>query len=444
KIAKLPKKNNWWGPAGLTGPCGPDTEIFYWTGDAQKIPAGFNDDNPLWVEIWNNVFMQYNKKTDKSYEPLKQKNVDTGMGLERILSVINGLGDDYKTDLFKNLIFKIEKLSGKNYDDSPEVKKAMRVIADHIKAAVFIMGDDKGVCPSNTDRGYVLRRLIRRAIRYGKQIGISQDSWTKEIAKIAAHDYSGIYPEIGRNIDKIIDLLKNEEAKFKKTLESGLKEAEKIFVSSQTIIGKDAFYLYQSYGFPIEMIEEMAKEKNITVDAGGFKSELEKHQKLSQTASAGMFKGGLADASEATVKYHTAAHLLLAALRKVLGDHVIQKGSNITSERLRFDFAHAEKMTEQEKAQVEDLVNQAIKQNLSVLCEQMPLEQAKMRGAHGIFENKYGEMVKVYSIGSEKSCFSKEICGGPHVEKTGDLGNFRIKKEESSSSGVRRIKAILE
>ncbi len=444
KIAKLPKKNNWWGPAGLTGPCGPDTEIFYWTGDARKIPAGFNDDNPLWVEIWNNVFMQYNKKTDKSYEPLKQKNVDTGMGLERILSVINSLGDDYKTDLFKNLILKIEKLSGKNYDDSPEVKKAMRVIADHIKAAVFIMGDDKGVCPSNTDRGYVLRRLIRRAIRYGKQIGINQDSWTKEIAKIAAHDYSGIYPEIGRNIDKIIDLLKNEEAKFKKTLESGLKEAEKIFGSSQIISGKDAFYLYQSYGFPIEMIEEMAKEKNVAVDAGGFKSELEKHQKLSQTASAGMFKGGLADASEATIKYHTAAHLLLAALRKILGDHVIQKGSNITSERLRFDFSHAEKMTEQEKTQVEDLVNQSIKQNLQVICEQMPLEQAKTQGAHGIFENKYGEMVKVYSIGSEKSCFSKEICGGPHVEKTGNLGNFRIKKEESSSSGVRRIKAILE
>lgn len=384
--------------------------------------------------------MQYNKKTDKTYELLKQKNVDTGMGLERILAAINGLDDNYKTDLFKNLIFKIENLSGKNYDDSAEIKKAMRIIADHIKAAVFIIGDDKGVSPSNTGQGYIARRLIRRSVRYGKQININQDSWTKEMAKIVAHDYQEIYPELRRNIDKIIELLKNEEAKFKKTLESGLKEAEKIFESCQIINGKDAFYLYQSYGFPIEMIEEMAKERGIAINSEEFKNELEKHQSLSRATSAGMFKGGLADASESTVKYHTAAHLLLAALRKILGDHVIQKGSNITAERLRFDFAHAEKMTDQEKKQVEDLVNQAIKQNLHIICEQMPLEQAKKQGAHGIFENKYGEMVKVYSIGD----FSKEICGGPHAEKTGNLGNFKIKKEESSSSGVRRIKAILQ
>lgn len=443
RIAKLPKKNNWWGPAGLTGPCGPDTEMFYWTGDPEKIPAGFNDDNVLWVEIWNNVFMQYNKTADGRYELLKQKNVDTGMGLERILAVMNGFSDNYKTDLFKNLIFKIEDLSGKKYDAGHEITKAMRVIADHIKAAVFIMADDKGIEPSNTDRGYVLRRLIRRAIRYGRQIGINEESWTKEIAKIAAHDYSNVYPEMQKNIDRVIELLKEEEAKFKKTLGQGLKEFEKLS-GEKIITGKQAFDLYQSYGFPLEITEELALEKNQTVNKAEFKNELKQHQDLSRTASSGMFKGGLADASEATVKYHTTAHLLLAALRKVLGDHVIQKGSNITAERLRFDFAHKDKMTDEEKHQVEALVNQAIKQNLSVSCEEMTLDEAKSKGAHGIFETKYGERVKVYTIGDEKLYFSKEICGGPHVKQIGDLGNFKIQKEESSSFGVRRIKAVLE
>lgn len=483
RIARLPKKNNWWGPAGLTGPCGPDTEMFYWVGDGKKIPDSFNDDNSLWVEIWNDVFMQYNKTADGGYELLKQKNVDTGMGLERILAVMNGLDDNYKTDLFKNLIFKIENLSSKTYEDSPAVKKAMRIIADHLKAATFIMGDDKGIGPSNTDQGYVVRRLIRRAIRYGQQLGITSQSWTKEIAKIVAHDYRGIYPELSRNIDKVAELLKEEEAKFGKTLERGLKELEKFkpkFTSAVGIGslseksgvidyglgGDDLFNLYATYGFPIELsLEEIKKmyrefnaEKGIAIVElpkddekrllRQFYESLKKHQSLSRTASAGMFKGGLADASEATVKYHTAAHLLLAALKKVLGEHVIQKGSNITAERLRFDFSHKEKMTDEEKEKVENLVNQAIKQNLPVNCEEMRLAEAKTKGAQGVFETKYGERVKVYTIGDSSAGseppFSLEICGGPHVEKTGILGHFKIIKEESSSSGVRRIKAILQ
>ena len=490
KIARLPKKNNWWGPAGITGPCGPDTEMFYWAGPADKIPKSFNDDNPLWIEIWNDVFMQYNKKADGTYEPLKQKNVDTGMGLERTVAVLNGLDDDYKTDLFKNLIFRIEQLSGKKYGQSAEITKAMRIIADHLKAAIFIMGDDKGVGPSNLGQGYVVRRLIRRAIRYGRQLGIKEDSWTKEIAKVVAHDYQEIYPELRRNIDKVIKLLQEEEVKFIKTMEDGLKKAHRILAKKKplaeklyftimqidnkkeiicqayrnkktlnkidqfavsmdellaaTISGTEAFNLYQTYGFPIEMIIELAQEAKLFVDKEEFDDELAKHQALSRTASAGMFKGGLADASEATVKYHTAAHLLLAALRKVLGNHVIQKGSNITAERLRFDFAHNQKMTEAEKQRVEELVNQAIKQNLPVACETMSLEQAKAEGAHGIFDAKYGERVNIYTIGLEKLYFSKEICGGPHVNYTGKLGRFKIQKEESSSAGVRRIKAILE
>ena len=443
KIARLPKKNNWWGPAGLTGPCGPDTEMFYWAGEADKIPASFNDDNPLWIEIWNDVFMQYNKTAAGTYEPLKQKNVDTGLGLERILAVINGYGDDYKTDLFKNIISRIERLSNKAYGTDQEITKAMRIIADHLKAATFIMGDDRGVAPSNLGQGYVVRRLIRRAIRYGRQLGIKEESWTKEIAKVVAHDYQEVYPELRRNINKVIEQLTEEEAKFKKTLELGLKEFEKLGVEGK-ISGNQAFNLYQTYGFPLEIIEELAKEKSLTVDAAAFAKELEKHQKLSRTASAGMFKGGLADASEATVKYHTAAHLLLAALRKVLGEQVIQKGSNITAERLRFDFAHPGKMSDEEKQKVEELVNGAIKQDLPVTGEELTLNQARTKGAHGIFDAKYGEKVTVYTIGDETLYFSKEICGGPHVEHTGILGHFKIQKEESSSAGVRRIKAILE
>jgi len=452
RIAKLPKKNNWWGPAGTTGPCGPDTEIFYWSGDVAKIPSSFNDDNDAWVEIWNNVFMQYNKDADGKFAPLVQKNVDTGLGLERVLALINGLSDNYQTDLFSNLIKEIEKLSGHKYGESPEATRAMRIIADHLKAAAFIIGDDRGVSPSNTDQGYVVRRLIRRAIRYGRQLGISQDLWTKEIAAISIQDYEHVYPEFRRNEAFIFDNLNKEEEKFNRTLEKGLIEFNKL--SADGISGEEAFKLYQSYGFPLEITEELAKEKGVAIDIPGFEAELKKHQDLSRTAAAGKFKGGLADAGAETTKLHTAAHLLLAALRRVLGDHVVQKGSNITAERLRLDFSHPEKITPEQIKAVEDLVNGAIASNFKVVCEELSLEEAKKRGAMGVFDSKYGEKVKVYtichldadaSIGSEalKTAFSQEICGGPHVENTQILGHFSIQKEEASSAGVRRIKAVL-
>jgi alanyl-tRNA synthetase len=452
RIAKLPKKNNWWGPAGETGPCGPDTEIFYWTGQADT-PAEFDPEDANWVEIWNNVFMQFNKNENESYELLSQKNVDTGMGLERILAALNGFSDSYKTDLYVNLIFKLEQLSGKEYGASPDqgdgaTTKAMRIIADHIKAATFIIGDDKGVTPSNTDQGYIVRRLIRRAVRYGRQIGVKDEEgqgWTKEIAKIVAHDFSGQYPELKKNIDFVIKQLKEEEIKFNKTLERGERELENFLLTEEDLTGDIAFNLYQTYGFPLEMTEEIAKEKNKELKKReNFFVSMKKHQELSRTASAGMFKGGLADASEETKRLHTAAHLLLASLRKVLGDQVFQKGSNITAERLRFDFSYSEKMSKEQIEEVEKIVNKAIKDNLPVTCEELEIGEAKKKGAIGVFESKYSALVKVYTIGAaEKDTFSKEICGGPHVNKTGELGCFKIQKEESSSAGVRRIKAIL-
>ncbi|MFH1671215.1 MAG: alanine--tRNA ligase [Candidatus Portnoybacteria bacterium] len=436
RIVKLGKKDNWWGPAGQTGPCGPDTEMFYWSDNKNPAPKDFDPKDNRWVEIWNDVFMEYNKTEQGKYEPLSQKNVDTGMGLERTVAVLNGLDDDYQTELFASQIKKNEELSGKKYDDSEEIKKAMRIIADHIKAATFIMADDKGIVPSNTDQGYIVRRLIRRAIRYGRQLGIKKDLWTKEIARVVINDYKDIYPELERNKDFVIKNLDEEEGKFDKTLENGLKEFNKF----KEINGKDAFNLYQTYGFPIEMTKELAEEKGVKVDEKEFESELKKHQELSRTASVGKFKGGLADAGEETKKLHTAAHLLLAALRKVLGDHINQKGSNITAERLRFDFSHPEKMTDEQKEEVEKLVNEVIKKDLPVVCQEMNLDEAKKRGATGVFESKYGEKVKVYTVED----FSREICGGPHVEKTGELGYFKITKEESSSAGIRRIKAVLE
>lgn len=436
RIAKLPKKNNWWGPAGTTGPCGPDTEIFYWSGDAKEVPISFNDDNDLWVEIWNNVFMQYNKQIDGTFVPLSQKNVDTGLGLERVTAVLNNC-DNYQTDLFIKIVNKVEELSGKKYAEGGEIKRAIRIVTDHIKAATFIIGDEKGVSPSNTGQGYIVRRLLRRAIRYGRGLGINQELWTKEVAKVVINDYQAVYPELSRHQAFIEENLDKEEEKFNRTLENGLKEFNKI--SGDKIDGETAFNLYQSYGFPVEITEELAREKKMSVDMDGFKTELAKHQELSRTASAGKFKGGLADSSEETTKLHTAAHLLLAALRKVLGDHVTQKGSNITAERLRFDFSHSEKMTSEQIAEVEKLVNEAIAAKTDVICEEISLEEAKNTGAMGVFDSKYGEKVKVYTAGQ----FSREICGGPHVKNTGELGKFSIAKEESSSSGVRRIKAIL-
>jgi alanyl-tRNA synthetase len=450
RIAKLPKKNNWWGPAGESGPCGPDTEMFYWTGDKNSIPDSFNDDNALWVEIWNDVFMQYFKDLEGKFSILPQQNVDTGMGLERALSAINGLGDDYKTDLFWPIIEETEKLSGKKYDD---YKKEFRIIADHIKAATFIIGDRRGVEPSNVKQGYVVRRLIRRAIRHGKTLGLPEDFLVSLIEKVM-EIYGDFYKELKEKKDYIINVVEKEEEKFEKTLEQGLKELDRLFPIGEAqriesgiemkafnrVDAGKAFYVYQTHGFPLEMIQEELAKRCLKVDGKEFQEELKKHQELSRTASAGMFKGGLADAGIQATKYHTATHLLLAALREVLGGNVFQRGSNITAERMRFDFSHSQKLTPEELKKVEDIVNQKIKDDLPVVCVEMGLDEAKNKGMMGIFENKYGEKVKTYAIGE----FSKEICGGPHINKTSELGHFKIIKEEASSAGVRRIKAVLE
>lgn len=434
RIAKLPKKNNWWGPAGETGPCGPDTEMFYWVGDPQNVQESFNDDNNLWLEIWNDVFMQYNKNTDGKFEPLSQKNVDTGMGLERVSAVVNGFDDNYKTELFWLIIEKIEEISGKKYEG--EDVKYMRIIADHLKASVFILGDERGIAPSNSGQGYVLRRLIRRAVRYGKQLGIN--FFTKEIAEVVIEMYKNIYPEISKNRDFVLSHISAEEEKFEKTLEHGLKEFEK---------GVSPFVLFTSYGFPIEMTKELAREKGLEIDEQKFNEELRKHQELSRTASSGMFKGGLADAGEETKRLHTATHLLNAALRQVLGEHVMQKGSNITPERLRFDFSHGEKMTDEQKKKVEDLVNNWIDAKLPVVLKELSKTEAEKIALHN-FNEKYGDTVKVYSIGAEDNYISREFCGGPHVNNTEELGesskHFKIQKEEAVSAGIRRIKATLE
>jgi len=430
RIAKLPKKNNWWGPAGETGPCGPDTEVFYWVGDLNKIPATFNDDNPLWLEIGNDVFMQYNKKSDGKFELLKQQNVDTGYGLERDLAVINGLADNYKTDLFWPIIEKIEKLSGKKYENN---LKAMRIVADHLKASTFILGDEKGIAPSNTGQGYVLRRLIRRAVRYGRQLGIK--FFTRDIAESVINIYKNVYPEILKNKDFIFTNLQQEEEKFEKTLENGLKEFEK---------GTDPFVLFTSYGFPYELTKELSKEKGIEIDENKFNEELKKHQELSRTSSAGMFKGGLSDAGEEAKRLHTATHLMRQALEDILGEKIVQKGSNINAERLRFDFAFPRKLTDEEKKKVEDLVNKKISEHIPVCKIVMNKKEAERTGAAHTFGEKYGDEVSIYYVGdSLDKAWSKEFCGGPHVKNTSELGHFKIAKEEASSAGIRRIKAIL-
>ena len=439
RIAKLDKKENWWELPGENSPAGPDTEIFYWSKES-PAPAKFDPNDDAWIEIWNNVFMQYQKK-DGSYQKLKQHNVDTGMGLERTLAVLNNLDDIYKTELLWPLIEKIEDLSGFKYEDR---LKEMRIIADHVRAATFILGDDKAVAPSNTDQGYVLRKLIRRALRYIKQLSPDVSYSLKELSEIVVLVYRETYQELERNKDFIFTEIEKEEKKFLSTLVAGAKQIDNI---RDEITGTEAFNIFQTFGYPVEMTKEIAKEKNLKLSDNfdnEFTEAMAKHQELSRTASAGKFKGGLADDSEKTTSLHTAAHLLLAALRKVLGDHVEQKGSNITSERLRFDFSHPEKLTDEQKREVEDLVNQAISQDLEVNYNEMSLDEARAINAVGVFESKYGERVKVYQVGSDDNYFSREICGGPHVEHTGKLGKFKIKKEESSSAGVRRIKAILE
>ena len=438
RIAYLDASNNFW-IAGESGPCGGDTEIFYWRSE-EPVPDVFDPNDERWVEIWNNVFMQYNKDKDGKVTELPKKNVDTGMGLERITAVLEGVNDNYESSIWKGTIKKIEEISGKSYYGN---EKAFRIIADHIKAAVFISSDPAGIKPSNTDQGYILRRLIRRAIRYAKMIDIDINSnWESEIAKNIIDEYKKYYSELSTNENVVMEVLKNEKIKFNRTLEKGLREFEKIVKNlNENEINKDlAFKLYDTYGFPIELTLELAKERNLTVDEKGFYEKFKAHQELSRTASAGKFKGGLAGNSEIETKYHTATHLLNAALKVVINNDVHQKGSNITDERMRFDFSCDHKLTDEEKKAVEDLVNKWIEEGLPVTKKEMSKEEAIKSGAECMFIEKYPDIVTVYSIGD----VSKELCGGPHVNNTSELGHFKIKKEEASSAGVRRIKAILE
>lgn len=444
RIFFLPKKHNWWGPAGLTGPCGPDTEMFIDNGK----PACSPECSPAcncgkYLEIWNDVFMQYNKTEAGTFEPLSQKNVDTGMGLERTICILQGKSSVYDTDVFAPAISLIETLSGKKYGESDDVTRAMRVVADHTRTATFIMGDDLGVTPSNVDQGYVLRRLIRRAVRFSRTLELPEGSLEK-IAKVYIDQYKDVYKELERNADKILKEFNLEVTRFEKTLAQGIKEFDKVAFyleksGNTSISGKLAFKLYDTFGFPIEMTVELASEKGMSVDIEGFNKAFEEHQLKSQAGAEKKFKCGLADDSEETVKLHTATHLLHAALRKVLGTEVAQKGSNITPERLRFDFSFERAMTAEEIKQVEDLVNEYIKAGVEITCEEMSVEDAKSAGAIGLFMDKYGEVVKVYTMGE----YSKEICGGPHASNTADLVSFKILKEQSSSSGVRRIKAVI-
>ena len=497
----LPKANNWWGPAGITGPCGSDTEMFIIT---DKEPCG-PDCSPAcscgrYLEIWNDVFMQYNKNAEGRYEPLAKKNVDTGMGLERTVCVLNGKKSVYEIDAFARILARISELSGKEYGTDETVTRAFRIIADHMRTSTFILGDDRGVSPSNTDQGYILRRLIRRAVRYGMQLGMPE-GFTVEIAKVIVDQYKDVYPELERNAAFVLEQLKLEEDRFARTLKQGEKEFDKVYnnvCQTRTLLesilaaenpaalaaelaeskrlrpspdllpvieaakagdaaavvaavkarmeglsvldGRSAFKLYDTYGFPIEMTKELAAEKGLSVDEADFAERFKKHQELSHQGADQKFKGGLADHSEQTARLHTATHLLHAALRKVLGDEVAQKGSNITAERLRFDFSFGRKMTPEELQEVERLVNEAIDAKAPVVCEEMTVPEAKAKGAIGLFESKYGERVRTYKMGD----FSFEICGGPHAENTGDLGSFKIQKEESSSAGVRRIKATIQ
>lgn len=437
RIFYLGREDNWWGPAGETGPCGPDTEIFFDTGK----PKCSENCNPScgcgkYLEIWNNVFMQYNKTKDGKYEPLKQKNVDTGLGLERVISLLQGKNNVYETELFADVIAKIQELA-KNFNIN-----SARIIADHLRASIFMIID--GVRPSNVEQGYVLRRLLRRVIRHMRKVEIDPSEISTLVEKFV-EIMAEMYPEVPANKDTIIEVIKEEKDKFVKTLEHGEKEfiknAEKTKAEGkEKLDGEVVFRLYDTFGFPPEMTAELAEEKDLKIDMKEFEELFKKHQEISRAGSEAKFKGGLADHSEKTTAYHTATHLLHKALQIVLGEHATQKGSNITAERLRFDFMNPQKLTPEELKRVEDIVNEQIQRDLPVTCEEMSLEDAQKSGATGLFVNKYGDKVKVYTIGD----FSKEICGGPHVDRTGKLGHFKIIKEEAVSAGVRRIKAILE
>ncbi|MEK7672751.1 MAG: alanine--tRNA ligase [Patescibacteria group bacterium] len=455
RIAFLPKKDNWWGPAGQTGPCGPDTEMFYWTGEGEA-PEIYDPENKKWVEIWNDVFMQYNKKADGTFEPLKQTNVDTGMGLERVLTILSGVKSPFETELFTEVIEEIRLLAGYS-EPSAEQILSERIIADHLRAATFILGDPMGVVPSNTDQGYILRRLIRRAIRHAKKLGIEVD-FIRKISGIYVKLYGEFYNELNDKQEKIYEEMAKEEANFNNTIGKGLTVLRKEMQKLESVKNKGVqafaedfcFEMFATYGFPIEMtIEELeadgwikaAEDKQFVMSK--FDEFYKKHQDLSRVGAEKKFAGGLADHSEEVVRLHTATHLLHKALRTVLGTHVEQRGSNITAERLRFDFSHPEKMTDEQKKLVEDIVNEQIKAALPVSFEEMTVPEAMAKGAIGLFGDKYGEKVKVYTMGdpSKNNVFSMEICGGPHVKNTSELGSFKLLKEEACATGIRRIKA---
>ncbi len=441
----MPREDNWWGPAGETGPCGPDSEMFIDTGRPSCGP----DCKPgckcgKYFEIWNDVFMGYRKESDGTYHEMERKCIDTGMGIERTIAILQGKKSVYETEVFQPIIKEIERLSGKSYGVSEEDDNSIRIVADHIRTSVFILGDQKGMAPSNVGQGYILRRLIRRAVRHGQKLGI-QGEFLAELAKTVIALYGEPYPEIKARVDFIFEELSREENKFSLTLEKGEKEFEKLLPNlmkgnNRVISGRMAFKLYDTYGFPIELTMELARENGFTVDKKGFDEAFEKHQAVSRAGAEGQFKGGLADHSEQTTALHTATHLLHAALCRVLGGYVKQLGSNITAERLRFDFNNPQALTKEQISEVEKLVNDVISQDIPVECSTMTLEEAHEKGAAAQFDSKYGEKVSVYTIGD----FSCEVCGGPHVKHTGELGHFVIKKEQSSSAGVRRIKAVLE
>ncbi len=437
-ITFLPKADNWWGPVGSVGPCGPDTEMFY-----DRHPDGPPGETPAtnptrFVEVWNDVFMQYDKQASGTYAPLAQKNVDTGLGLERVLAVVEGVPTLYETELFQPIVAKIHSLASV---ESPD-PFAVRVIADHIRAVVFVLAE--GVVPGNVDQPYVARRLIRRAVRYGRELGI-EELFLPELAEATIPTLADVYPELHENRDHILSALGDEESRFQRTLKRGEKEFNKavrrtVSRGRDTIAGQVVFRLYDTYGFPPELTQEFAQKHGLAADMDGFRRAFAEHQQKSRRGAAARFAGGLADRSEETTRLHTATHLLHEALRRVLGPHVEQRGSNITAERLRFDFSHPEKLTTEQLQAVENLVNEQIDRDLPVTFEKMRLEEAQAGGAIGLFEERYGDWVHVYSVGD----FSKEVCGGPHVASTGELGHFRIVKEQSIGTGLRRIRAVLE
>ena len=435
RIAKTVDDNFW--IAGETGPCGPDTEMFYWRSN-DPIPEKFDTEDERWVEIWNDVFMQFEKKADGTVVELPKKNVDTGMGVERTTAILEGVTDNYASSIWKDVIELIEKISGKAYEGN---EKSMRIIADHLRTAVFILADPAGIKPSNTDQGYILRRLIRRAIRHAKALEIDiNGSWEEEIALLLLSKYDVYYSELKDNKEVVLKELKDEKVKFNRTLEKGLRQFEKETRDGKDIDGETAFHLFDTFGFPLELTVELAEEKGLKVDVEGYEVKFKEHQEKSRTASQGKFKGGLAGDSEVETKYHTATHLLNAALKVIVDKDIHQRGSNITDERMRFDFNCDHKLTDEEKQKTEDLVNKWISEGIDVTVEEMNKNDAVASGAECMFIEKYPDIVTVYTIGD----ISKELCGGPHVKNTSELGHFRIVKEEASSAGVRRIKAVLE